>query len=326
MRLSRDQFRKCTALFLFLMTLFSLEAQQEPNQYKSTEAVLQEFIESYKTDPMAMDAVFGIKVGEQWWHVKVQRQERPYRVGKKKQYTFHDLGPHEVTLFEGPPSNPTWYFRFDDRGVLEKFYNKSLMAGTASAKSTGADVVTFDIEDMEGFDSTHGDTSRAYIVMEHFWKPDPVEVTRFSRDSSLPTHGASVVSLYMMKDKRISWFTLGQEEVANGDRGLDKGQCPNLIIVTKGKGKAQIGEEEIDLEPGMSIFVGPYVKHVFYNPNPEPLEGILVLYGDNIDYAMGQSYPEFLDKQAEFYAENEAEVQAKQAVEKKTVATGSGKE
>jgi mannose-6-phosphate isomerase-like protein (cupin superfamily) len=210
--------------------------------------------------------------------------------------------------------------------VLEQFYNKTLMAGTASAKSTGADIVTFDIEDMEGFDSTHGDTSRAYIVMEHFWKPDPVEVTRFSRQSSLPTHGASHVSLYTMKDKRISWFTLGQQEVANGDRGLDKGQCPNLIIITKGKGKAQIGEEEIDLEPGMSIFVGPYVKHVFYNPNPEPLEGILVLYGDNIDYARGQSYPDFLEKQARFYAENEAEVASKQAKENNTGVEGSGNE
>lgn len=326
MKVFNQQFRKYAALLLFFMTVFALKAQLEPVPTKSTRAILQEFVQSYQTDPMAMDAYFGIKVGDQWWHVKVQRQERPYRVGKKKQYTFHDLGPHEVTLSEGQPSEPTWYFRFDDRSVLEKFYTKSLMAGTAAAKSTGADIVTFDIEDMEGFESTHGDTSRAYIVMEHFWKPDAVEVTRFSRDSSLPTHGASIVSLYMMKDKRISWFTLGQEEVANGDRGLDKGQCPNLFIITKGKGKAQIGEEEIDLEPGMSVFVGPYVKHVFYNPNPEPLEGILVLYGDNIDYAKGQSYPDFLEKQAEFYAENEAEVRAKEAAESKTGAAGSGKE
>jgi mannose-6-phosphate isomerase-like protein (cupin superfamily) len=326
MKVSKDQIRNYAAFLMFLMTVFPLRAQVEQIQPKSTKDILQEFIESYKTDPMAMDAVFGIKVGEQWWHVMAERQQHPYRVGKNKQYTFHDLGPHEVTLFEGQPSKPTWYFRFDDKGVLEKFYNKSLMAGTAAAKSTGADIVTFDIEDMEGFDSTHGDTSRAYIVMEHFWKPDPVEVTRFSRDSSLPTHGASIVSLYMMKDKRISWFTLGQEEVANGDRGLDKGQCPNLIIVTKGKGKAQIGEEEIDLEPGMSIFVGPYVKHVFYNPNPEPLEGILVLYGDNVDYAKGQSYPDFLEKQVRFYAENEAEVAAEQTEQNKSDTAGRGKE
>ena len=325
MKSIKDRLRNAAALLFFFIAASLLQAQEGDAAAESTEAILQEFVESYKSDPMAMDAVFGIKVGDQWWHVEVQRKERPYRVGKNKQYTFHDLGPHEVTLSKGQPLEPTWYFRFDDRGVLEKFYNKSLMAGTASAKSTGADIVTFDIEDMEGFDSTHGDTSRAYIVMEHFWKPDAVEVTRFSRDSSLPTHGASVVSLYMMKDKRISWFTLGQEEVANGDRGLDKGQCPNLIIVTKGKGKAQIGEEEIDLEPGMSIFVGPYVKHVFYNPNPEPLEGILVLYGDNIDYARGQSYPDFLERQAAFYAENEAAVKALQAANR-TDAAGSGKE
>lgn len=43
------------------------------------------------------------------------------------------------------------------------------------------------------------------------------------------------------------------------------------------------------MEARMSVFVGPYVKHVFYNPNEEPLEGILVLFGDSIDYATGQS-------------------------------------
>lgn len=322
MKVSTDHVGKVAVLVLFLLTLFSLRAQSDSTSSKSTEGILQEFAESYKTDPMAMDAVFGIKVGTRWWHVEVQRYQRPYLVGKEKQYTFHDLGPHQVNLFAGKPSNPTWYFRFDDRSVLEQFYNKTLMAGTASAKSTGADIVTFDIEDMEGFESSHGDTSRAYTVMEHFWKPDPVEITRFSRDTSLPTHGASVVSLYMMKDKRISWFTLGQEEVANADRGLDKGQCPNLIIVTKGRGRAQIGEEEIDLEPGMSIFVGPYVKHVFYNPNPEPLEGILVLFGDNIDYAKGQSYPDFLEKQAAFYTDNQAEVRARHAAANKTDAAG----
>ena len=120
----------------------------------------------------------------------------------------------------------------------------------------------------------------------------------------------TIVSLYTMKDKRIGWFTLGQEEAANADRGLDKSQVPNLFIITKGRGKAELGDQHIDLEPGMSIFVGPYVKHVLYNPYPEPLEGILVLYGDNIDYATGQSYMSFLEAEYAFYGENEASVQA----------------
>ena len=298
----------CVVSLLCFVCSPTLSAQETNEQEPSPQQILEEYVNAYKKDPMAMDATFGIRIGDQWWHVISTRKEAPYLVGKKKQYTFHEIGPHEVSLYEGPPKQPTWYFRFDDRHVLNKIYQKALNTGTASANSTGEDIVNFDIEDMEGFDSTHGDTALGYTVMEHFWKKDAAEVTRFSRASSLPSHGAAMVSLYTMKDKRISWFSLGQEEVANSDPRLDKGQCPNLFIITRGKGKAQIGEEQINLEPGMSVFVGPYVKHVLYNPYPEPLEGILVLFGDNIDYAKGQSYLTFLERQNAFYKDNEASV------------------
>lgn len=161
---------------------------------------------------------------------------------------------------------------------------------------------------MDGFVETQTSTAIAYQVMEHFWKSDPAEITRFSRDSSLPSHGAAMVALYSMKDKRIAWFSLGQDEAANDDRGLDKSQIPNLFIFTSGRGKAQIGDEEIDVEAGMSLFVGPYVKHVFYNPNEEPLEGILVLFGDNVDYVTGQSYVDFLEREYQFYGANQLAV------------------
>lgn len=282
---------------------------QQPAAEPDIEPLLQEFVESYRHDPMALDADFGIRIGKQWWHVQVRRTEHPYAAGREKQYTLHDFGPNDVSLAQGPPPSPTWFFRFDDPEIFRKISSGELAASTAAARSTGADYVAFDLEDMEGFRSTQQHTALGYLTMEHFWKKDPAEVTRFSRDSSLPSHGAQIVSLYTMKDKRISWFTLGQEEAANADRGLDKGQVPNLIIITKGRGKAQIGEQEIALEPGMSLFVGPYVKHVFYNPYPEPLEGILVLYGDNIDYVTGQSYPSFLEAEYAFYGENQQKVE-----------------
>lgn len=297
------------SVFAFLLFGSScLLAQKDAGGAPETEAILEQFVAAYRTDPMAMDASFGIKVGEDWWHVVVTRMEKPYAAGKQKQYTFHELGPHEVSLNAGPPVKPTWYFRFDDKATLLKIYLNELTASTAAAKSTGEDIVAFDIEDMEGFDSSQQDTALAYVVLEHFWKKEAVEVTRFSRDSSLPSHGAAMVLLYTMKDKRIGWFSLGHEEAANADRGLDKGQVPNLFIVTRGRGKARIRDQEIDLEPGMSIFVGPYDSHVFYNPNPEPLEGLLILFGDNIDYARGQSYLSFLEQEYAFYAENEQRV------------------
>ena len=60
-------------------------------QNKSTEAILQSFVESYQNDHMAHTTSFGIKVGEDWWHVQSQRNQSGYDVGKKKQYTFHNL-------------------------------------------------------------------------------------------------------------------------------------------------------------------------------------------------------------------------------------------
>ena len=57
----------------------------------------------------------------------------------------------------------------------------------------------------------------------------------------------------------------------------------------------------------MSVFIGPYVKHIIYNPYDEPLEGILVLFGDNIDYARGQSYLDFLEREYAFYEANQKE-------------------
>lgn len=291
-------------IFFYLLSMISIVSINA--QDKTTQDILQTYVDSYVNDPMALSATFGIKVADDWWTVSIERVEEPYKVGKKNQYTFHNYGPHNVTLTASKPEVATWYFRFVDRPTLDKINEQVWTASTATAKSTPADEVNLDILDMEGFTSNQQATATAYQTLEHFWKRDVGEITRFSRDSSLPSHGAQIVALYTMKDKRISWFTLGTEEVANGDRGLDKGQVPNLFIITNGKGKAQIGDEEIDLEPGMSVFVGPYVKHVLYNPYEEPLEGILILFGDNIDYALGQSYVEFLQKEYEFYGKNEA--------------------
>ena len=270
-------------------------------QNNSIPEMLQNYVASYQNDHMAQSVSFGIRVGEDWWHVASQRKQSGYLVGKNKQYTFHNFGPHDVTLKMGKPSIPTWYFHFAAKEVLDNIYTKVWTAASASAKSFGTDVVGLNIRDMDGFKSGIGDVAIAYEVMEHFWKKDAVEITYFNRDGSLPTHGVDHVGLYTMKDKRIGWFSIGPEQAANAEHGLDKGQVPNLFIITKGKGRAELGDEKVELKPGMSVFIGPYVKHVLYNPYDEPLEGIVVLFGDNIDYVKGKSYLDFLEEQHEFY-------------------------
>ncbi|MDX1478978.1 MAG: cupin domain-containing protein [Saprospiraceae bacterium] len=270
-------------------------------QTQDTESLLQEFVDSYRHDPMALSVTFGIKVEDDWWHVTCTRVQEGYPVGKSGQYTFHNFGPHDVQLHRGPLPAPGWYFEFDSKETLEKISARSLTAATATAKSRGSDVVPLNIREMEGYQGSISDDALSYMVMEHFWKKGPVEITRFSRDASMPTHGVAHVGLYTMKDKRIGWFSLGPEEAANADRDLDRGQVPNLFIITSGRGQAILGDQQVELEPGMSIFVGPYQKHVFYNPYDKPMEGIVVLFGDNIDYARGKSYIDHLEEQLDFY-------------------------
>ncbi|WP_224488753.1 cupin domain-containing protein [Robertkochia flava] len=285
--------------FLFPVLILSFFCTQA--QEKTTESILSDFVESYKTDPMAHSVYFGIKVGDEWWHVRSERTQEAYKVGKNKQYTFHNYGPHQVTLHQGKPETPTWYFDFAGKEVLDNLYSGKWTAATASAKSFGTDQVGLNIRSMDGFSIGVREDALGYEVMEHFWKTGIVEITRFARDGSLPTHGVDHVGLYTMKDKRIGWFSIGPEQAANAERGLDKGQVPNLIIITKGKGKAELGDEVIELKPGMSVFVPPYVRHVIYNPYAEPMEGIVVLFGDNIDFAEGKSYMDFLEEQHDFY-------------------------
>lgn len=310
MKTKMKKTKKLSASILLGMVFYLLVSPvQSQENRKNNNVILQSFAESYKTDPMARSVTFGIVIGEEWWHVISERKEEGYKVGKKKQYTFHNFGPHQVTLNQGKPKEPTWYFKFADASVLEKIDSKVWTASTANARSTAADEVGLDILAMDGFQYTLKTDDISYQLLEHFWKKDTIEITRFARDNTLASHGAEFVSLYTMKDKRIGWFTLGKDEAANADRQLDKGQVPNLMIFTKGKGKGLFGEEEFDIEPGMSVFIGPYVKHVIYNPYEEPLEGILVLFGDNIDFAKGQSYLEFLEKQSDFLERNERNVQ-----------------
>ncbi len=298
---------KLLALAVFLcLTSGQLLAQQNN---VTTGEILRSFVESYKSDPMALSATFGIAVEGDWWYVVSERKQEGYQVGKNKQYTFHNYGPHEVTLFKGQPEKPTWYFQFANADVLKKVNSKTWTASTAAARSTAEDKVGLDILAMDGYDYTSKDDAISYQVMEHFWKKDAVEITRFARDNSLPSHGADLVALYTMKDKRVGWFTIGTDEAANADRNLDKGQVPNLIIFTKGRGKGQFGEEEFDIEPGMSVFIGPYVKHVIHNPYDEPLEGIVILFGDNIDFAKGQSYLDFLENEYDFLEVNQKSVE-----------------
>jgi len=256
------------------------------------EAILHDFVADYRHDPMAIDSKFGIKLGQQWWSVDVKHKERASARGR---LTDHSFGPHDVTLKRGVPGEPTWYFKIASIGVLEKIASGEVNAGTAAMQSFGSDRVGVETHDMDGFKSTSGDQGDMYIALSHFFTKGKPEITRFRRDNSLQTHGAQATALHMMKGFRVVHFSIGPQEVANDDPRMEFGQMPNLFVVTSGKATLYSDDGPIEITEGMSIFIPQFVKHRIVNDGDKPLECILILYGDNSDFAFGTSYPTYLE-------------------------------
>lgn len=261
-------------------------------------AILQDFAADYANDPMAIDAHFGIRLGQQWWNVTVRRNETATPRGRLVDHAF---GPHEVSLERGMPAKPTWYFDFASLAVLEKIASGEVNAGTAAMQSFGSDRVGVETRDMKGFESTSGDEADLYLALSHFFTKGKPEVTRFGRDNALMTHGAQATALHMMKGSRVIHFSIGPQEKVNDDPRLEFGQMPNLFIVTSGKGTLYSDDGPMVLEKGMSVFVAQFVKHKMVNTGDEPLEGVLILYGDNSDFGYGTSYPSYLQDLNEFH-------------------------
>lgn len=262
------------------------------------EAILADFVADYRGDPMAIDATFGIKLDDHAWTVSVSRRETPSVRGR---LTDHSFGPHEVSMQSGMPDEPTWYFEIADMDVLRLIASGEVNAGTAAMQSFGSDEVGVETRDMEGFRSTSGDEADLYLTLSHFFTKGKPEVTRFGIGNSLETHGAQATALHMMKGFRVSYFSIGPNQVVNEDPRLEFGQMPNLFVVTAGRGTLISDDGPMVLEAGMSVFVPQFVKHQIVNNGDVPLEGVLVLYGDNSDFAFGTSYPSYLQDLNEWH-------------------------
>jgi hypothetical protein len=287
------------AALLFAVSASCASAQTQ-TPAPNVREMLQAFADDYRVDPMATTADFGIKIGDEWWNVSVHRTQQASRRGRLTDHTF---GPHEVVLRQGPPTEPTWYFDLADRSVLERIYRNEMTAATGAMQTYDADSVAVEERVMQGFADNAGSEAQRQHTLTHFWARGLPEIVYFGRDQALPTHGASAVGLHTYKGNRIGWFSLGRAETANAAEELQSSQIPNLIIITRGRGRARLAGQDIELREGMSVFIAPHVQHTFFNPYDEPLEGVLVLFGDNTDAAFGRSYMDIQEAFRGFYGD-----------------------
>jgi mannose-6-phosphate isomerase-like protein (cupin superfamily) len=54
---------------------------------------------------------------------------------------------------------------------------------------------------------------------------------------------------------------------------------PTLLIITKGKGQARLGDKTMSLREGMTVFVPAGMFHQFWTERDESLEVIIIMFG-----------------------------------------------
>lgn len=285
-----------TALTMQETAVVEQQAQLTDAEVAEADTILQGFADDYVSDPMALSGTFGIKLADRWWTVNVVRKETASARGR---LTDHSFGPHDVTLSKGKPVVPTFAYTIANMEVLRLIGSGKVNAGTAAMQSYGSDSVGVETGPVNGFVMDSGASAHLYQHLSHFFTKGTPEITYFDTESSLQTHGIQATALHMMKGFRILHFHMGVGDVANSEPDLQRGQMPNLFVVTSGEGTLFSDNGETALRPGMSVFIPQFVKHEI-RATGDGLEGIVVLYGDNEDFAFGTSYPTYLEDWYEF--------------------------
>jgi mannose-6-phosphate isomerase-like protein (cupin superfamily) len=245
----------------FLTALFAADATQE-----SPEVILKRFTDDYAQDiHLKKEVIFGIRVDDQMYsvHATPASQNASARVDLKK----------------GDPETPTYYFKLDSK-TLGKLDRGEWNGLTAQAKAFESDFAPLDVDVMEGFQPGAGFVPEILDVSFHFWTRGTPEIIPYGNNFTRFTHGADITVFFYQPGLRSAWGSLKKGMHANQDPRSQTNEFPSLVIFTEGRGVAKIGGKEISVQKGQAILIPAGVTHEFWNPNEEPLELVLLMFGE----------------------------------------------
>jgi mannose-6-phosphate isomerase-like protein (cupin superfamily) len=233
------------------------------------ESILRTYVEDFRSDPAADFALtFGIRIqGKGEWHVIVTPAESP------------GAGAG-VELHPGPPTEPSMVF-VTDADTLERIHQGKLNALTAMGKARSSDFAPMDIEIMEGFSPDGAFIGRLLPFTFHFWTRGQPEIIPFG-DKSLTrqVHGGNALIFFYQPGFRSAWFQVEEGQHVNAEQRDQVNPFPSLLIVTSGKMMSRIDGRELAMEEGQALFIPAGVAHEFWQTDPEPGEGILLMFGE----------------------------------------------
>lgn len=219
----------------------------------------------YARDPMAIPGQYGLEVGGQVWTVDVAEGA--------------SSGQVRVDVRRGEPTVPTFVYTVGP-ATFDQILSGQMSAYTAMVAAFQSDVTPMDVRVVHGY-RTDGDfTHRFRSFSFHFFTPGRPEVVPMGAEHSRFTHGAQAVVGYYAEGLRTGWFTLLPGQHANEDpRSQSDPWVTLMFVVDGGTGKAEIGDQTIDLTSRTMIYIPPNTRHHFWNPGDKPAEMIMVVFG-----------------------------------------------
>lgn len=228
--------------------------------------ILESYARDYETDAtFKEDVIFGVKVGDQFWHVVATAATKESKAS--------------VKVNQGKPEKPTFYF-FTDFETLKKIDQGEMNALTASVKAFETDFAPFDADVMDGYQPNSGFMNTLLSVYFHFWTKGVPEVIPYGIDYTRKTHGAQAAVFYYQPGFRSAYVAVKKGQHANEEEASKKNPFPSMLIIIKGEGQAIINGKTSIVKAGESIVIPAGVSHEFLNPDhDEPLEAILLMFG-----------------------------------------------
>jgi mannose-6-phosphate isomerase-like protein (cupin superfamily) len=96
-------------------------------------------------------------------------------------------------------------------------------------------------------------------MMTVFFTPGRVKVKRLRKELAGEAHGAHPMPLVYHDDLRYAWYIVKKGEILNEAGEADP--YPQVVVVLKGEGVMLIGDEKLDLEPQMVVYIPKDVLH-----------------------------------------------------------------
>lgn len=252
--------------FLLFMVGMLVGVKTASAQGIDVAGILNAFARDYEQDvTLKSDLIFGIKVDDQFYQVTA--------IAKTNK------SPAKVTVSPGEPVVPTFYF-LTDAATLQKIDRGSLNALTGAAKAFDTDSAPFDADVMEGFEPGEGFINTLLTTMFHFWTKGVPERIPFGLNFTRFTHGAQACVFYYLEGFRSAFVAVKKGQHANRDERSKSNPFPTLFIATRGSGMMIINGVTSKIDQGEAILIPAGMAHEFYNENEDPLEGILLMFGE----------------------------------------------